>query len=251
MYYSNGIERIVSSYGCNTCSSSPRISYSIEALPQSLAAPIYVNDFVNSKPYSNNSEETHYSRPATQYVFAPEPFINKFSTETRFVDDAYKIKDFIWEAFKATTGKELPKDLIVCICSEKKLADLHGNFHPGIQGFALSAERTVFVKNNTLDKVMVVLGHEIGHILTPTLDDARDEEAKAFAFCMEWINKIKELNIADLSDKLKLPEPARNGVHNTALDFVLKFVREGKNALQLFWDLSKKLVKTSPNSITC
>ena len=46
---------------------------------------------------------------------------------------------------------------------------------------------------------MLTIGHELGHVLTKTLSRHHDEEAKAYAFSLVWIDAIKKNNIANLS----------------------------------------------------
>ena len=75
--------------------------------------------------------------------------------------------------------------------------------------------------------------------------DVRDEEAKAFAFSIAWMRKIKELNIGNLATAIKLSRPAENGLHNVALDFVMNKIEKGSNPLTLFADLSRRVENVS------
>ena len=79
------------------------------------------------------------------------------------------------------------------------------------------------MRENQLDALLLVIGHEIGHVLTETLPNKHDEEAKAFAFSIEWAKTIKKHNIAGLGINIKQDldfEPARNGLHDVAFSFV-------------------------------
>ena len=90
---------------------------------------------------------------------------------------------------------------------------------------------------------MLVLGHEIGHVLTETLPNKHDEEAKAFAFSIEWAITIKKNNIANLGLNIKDEldfQPARNGLHDVAFAFVDLMVRKGRKAIELHDDLSRR-----------
>ena len=92
---------------------------------------------------------------------------------------------------------------------------------------------------------MLVIGHEIGHVLTETLPNKHDEEAKAFAFSIEWARTIKEHNIANLGLSIKDEldfQPARNGLHDVAFAFVDFMVKKGRKAMQLHDDLVKRYV---------
>ena len=96
------------------------------------------------------------------------------------------------------------------------------------------AERKIFIKENDLDKVMLVIGHELGHVLTPTLPNMHDEEAKAFAFELAWMEAIVEDNIANLKENISLDfKPAANGLHDVAFGFVKNLVNTGKKALDI------------------
>ena len=94
------------------------------------------------------------------------------------------------------TGQKMPEDISINVLrlSEFKMHhSLFGAWSNGILGFSLNgAKREIFVRENHLDELMIVLGHEIGHVLTPTLSNKHDEEAKAFAFSIEWAKTIKK-----------------------------------------------------------
>ena len=84
----------------------------------------------------------------------------------------------------------------------------------------------IFIKEDLLDKVMLTLGHELGHVLTKRLNNNKDEEAKAFAFSIAWMRTIKQHNIGNLATSIQLDQPARNGLHDVALDFILNKVKQ-------------------------
>ena len=98
-----------------------------------------------------------------------------------------------------------------------------------------------------MDRVMVTLGHELGHVMARRLNNSRDEEAKAFAFCIAWLRAIKKHNIANLSTCIKLGRPAENGLHNKALDFVLNLINKGIEPLEIFDDLKNNLIRVDDN----
>ena len=89
------------------------------------------------------------------------------------------------------------------------------------------------------------IGHEIGHVLTETLPNKHDEEAKAFAFSIEWARTIKEHNIANLGLSIKDEldfNPAKNGLHDVALSFVDSMVKTGRRAMELHDGLVKQYI---------
>lgn len=189
--------------------------------------------------YLTSTENHHY--------FVP----NDFLTSTRspiFAGSAQDVQHYIAEAFEKTTGMQLPTNIAITITDEKGMRKAHHNWNPSIVGFSLNGHgkrpSQVFVLQGHLDSVMLTLGHEIGHVISSTLPDPRDEEAKAFAFSTAWMHTIINNNIAGLSNCIN-PAPAHNGLHDVAFDFVQQKLKTGTNALNLFNDL-----RTTSTSIT-
>lgn len=175
-----------------------------------------------------------------------EVFLNPSRPLTEIVINEDKIMPYVKEAFEKTTGKEFPSNLKVVVLSEKAFNEVHEG-HKGVhsqfvQGFAINRNgrglNEVFVKRNHLDSLMLTIGHEIGHVMSYTLEDERDEEAKAFAFSMAWMKAIKENNIAGIANSIN-PRPAVNGIHDKAFEFVLEMSEQGSTAMELFEKLSK------------
>ncbi|MBN2111651.1 hypothetical protein JW707_00990 [Candidatus Woesearchaeota archaeon] len=190
-----------------------------------------------------------------QYYFSPSAFLN--STPTEFIsseDEQQKeiVKNLAEEAFIAATGKEFPKDIALRICSEETLKKIHetagGKWAKGIRGFSINRRgfgpSHVFVMEDELARMMLTLGHEIGHVITLPMKNAVDEEAKAFAFSMAWMKSIKENNIGGLSESIN-PAPAKNGLHNVAFDFVLDLIRKGRQAIDVYLELIRGEVSIS------
>ncbi len=182
----------------------------------------------------------------SSYSHITDDFLNPNRPKSIFVGDAAEIKEFVEEAFTATTGREFPKDIIVHVVDEKQMKKAHSmfgtNWSEEIQGFAINRKdrgliSEIFIKKGELDRIMLTIGHEIGHILTKKLNDMREEEAKAFAFSLAWMKAIKQNNIANLATSISLSRPAVNGIHNVALDFVLDQRAKGIEALDIFKEL--------------
>jgi len=197
-------------------------------------------DIYKTVCYGNNRSVTR------TYYSTPSSFLNPNRPKTAFVGNASEIKEFVEQAFTLTTGKSFPNDVQISVVEEKELAKIHsrlgGNWNPGIQGFAINRKQfslisEIFVKKGELDQLMLTIGHELGHVLTKKLNNARDEEAKAFAFSIAWMKTIKQHNIANLSTAISLDKPAKNGVHDIALDFVLDLIMKGKKALDIYDEL--------------
>jgi hypothetical protein len=170
---------------------------------------------------------------------------------TQFVEDAREVEPFVKDTFEKLTGRQFPDDIVLWVCTEENLMKAHiangGVWNPGIQGFALNRKtgsRRIFVKKNNLDALMLVIGHEIGHVLTEHLSNQLDEEAKAFAFEVAWVKTIIEHDIADLKGSFNANfTPAANGLHNIAFAFVQKIVKKGKDALETYWEIVKRNIR--------
>jgi len=194
----------------------------------------------------NQGESAGYTGVSRTYDSAPAVFLNPIRPETAFIDNESQILELAGEAFLQLTGRQLPKDISISICTKEELRQRHGNFgawSDGIRGFAINGrEKRVFVKQDHLDALMMVLGHEIGHVFTPTLGNRHDEEAKAFSFAEAWASCIKTHNIGNLAACIKGEQdwqPAANGLHDVAFHFVRSLLGKGMHPMQVHWDLAK------------
>jgi hypothetical protein len=187
---------------------------------------------------TRQNKEKHMSR-----------FLNHIRPKTLDVNSLGDIQDHIRTAFEKTVGFMMPDDIHIEILSRNELKEIHekldGRWDEGIAGFSLNGNGTkpsrIFIKKDYLDKVMIVIGHELGHVMSPTLINKHDEEAKAFAFEFAWAKAIHENNIANLSFNINPNPPAINGLHNIAHFFVSKLVKGGEVAIEVY----KKLVAGS------
>jgi len=179
--------------------------------------------------------------PQTVERFNPSSFLSDKRVPVQFVGSAGEIRDLITEAFMKTTGMYFPPDITVRVCDEKTMKKFNRNWMPNINGFCFNRKgrgiSEVFVLKGELDRVMLTIGHEIGHCLSRCLEDPKAEEAKAFAFSIAWAKKIKEFNIGNLAMNIKM-NPEINGLHDVALGFVLRMMKKGEGAL----DIYRKLV---------
>ncbi len=201
---------------------------------------------VKTKIYNLDSYKA--SAPAPQY-FTPESFLKHGRPVARFVGKTEDIKHYIQEAFEKTTGKELPEDIVISIVPKEELKEKHEDFNGawsnGLQGFAINkkgfADSIIIVKENELDKLMLTIGHELGHVMSFSLPNRIEEEAKAFSFELAWMDAICSSNIAGLENSFNQnARPAENGLHDVAFNFVKKEVEKGKNPMQLFRELVKR-----------
>lgn len=192
--------------------------------------------------YEQKEYETQPVKPEQQ-----EFFLNPKRPKTEFIGEITKIKHYITKTFQLLTGKQFPDTISIKLCKRDELKGLHikfgGKWDEGIQGFAINTKpiSQIFVKQNDLDRLMLTIGHEIGHVMSPMLQDQTKEEAKAFAFELAWTRTIAENGIAHLKHAFNLtPNPAVNGLHNVAFEMVKKEIDEGKQPMEIFSDLIKK-----------
>lgn len=252
MYHSNGLEHIVS--GAYSKSGFSPISYfsknvgdnyhfiateNIAFEPQYRKVRITQISYKNEQKYSANYEIDH--------SFAPEIFLNHSRPSVRFIDDRNEIKNIANEIFELMKNTKLPEDFSISILPLGEFQRAHsrfGSWSNGILGFSINGkDKMIFVMENQLDVLLIVIGHEIGHVLTETLPNKHDEEAKAFAFSVEWAKTIKKYNVANLASSIKDEldfQPARNGLHDVAFSFVDLMLKKGRNAIDLHEDLVKR-----------
>jgi len=246
----SGLEKIACSYSGNPQSySNGNVSYMLAAQP-SASHQIFYEDKKDFDAYS----KAYHAKIKKQRTITYTPAVNSFLAPDRpltsFIGHAGQIKEFIEQAFYKTTGKLFPKDIIVNVLSDEDFNKVHkgkDRWDFSIRGFAINRKpfgfSEVFVRQDCLDKVMVTLGHELGHVMSRRLTNDCDEEAKAFAFCIAWLRAVKEHNIANLAACIRIGKPAENNIHDKALEFVQKLIIQGLNPLEIFDDLSNNLIR--------
>jgi len=178
-------------------------------------------------------------------------FLMQESTETPNINSIAEIKEYVETCFEETTGFPFPDDISIEILESeefKRTARSFGNgFIKGTMGFSLNSNghgmNKIYILNGPLDRVMLVIGHELGHVLTPTLKERHDEEAKAFAFEMAWAKAIHDNNIANLAFNINPQLPARNGLHDVSHMFVVQMSRIEKNAMKLYNKMTNGLLQ--------
>ena len=179
-----------------------------------------------------------------EYHFHPEEFLRS-GREGRFIGRAEEIKEYIVEAFERIFKAPFPDNITITVAKEQEFRKIAP--HPGTVGLSMNRRKEglvseIFVLNDTLAKVMLTIGHELGHVLTPALDNPHDEEAKAYAFSLVWIKAIKEYNLAGLAGAVVTEKPAENGLHNVAFSFVDKMLRQGMESWQLYVGLIRNTI---------
>ena len=180
-----------------------------------------------------------------EYAFVPDHFLKPNRTSQPFVGDAREVEEAVKEAFFATTHEMFPVDVRISVLQHEEFNRQADN--PAVLGFSINRSEhglvsDVVVRAGEKDRVLLTIGHEIGHVFSRPLKSKHSEEAKAFAFSAAWMKVIKEKNIAGLGNAILLENPAQNGLHNVACDFVWRMIAAGKEALGLYWELVKGVV---------
>jgi|SRR3989344_550418 len=249
MYYSVGLEDIVGNYSTSYTSKIHYFSkisdgdYSFGRTDPLVIETQYADTYHPNNQYTNQKYLSHYF----EHHFAPQIFLSPSRPKARFIDDEEQINSIVEETFQAMMSEALPKGISMNILPFDEFKALHSGFESwsnGILGFSINGhEKKIFVRENHIDELLIVIGHEIGHVLTITLPNKHDEEAKAFAFTIEWAKTIKQHNIGNLGLSIKDEfdfNPARNGLHDVAFSFVDMMVKKGRKAKELHDDLVKK-----------
>ena len=213
--------------------------YSISALENfSPSYDLFVPSITSmSMVYSAGSQQSYQTfqpsyemmfTPKPEYHFQPDNFL-KPGKGSKFIGKAEEIREEVEETFNKIFQRRVPEDIKISILNESEFRKIAPS--PGVVGLSINRSRQgllseIFVLNDSLARVMLTLGHELGHVLTPTVESSHDEEAKAYAFSFLWMKVIKENNIANLGDAIILENPAHNGLHDIAFNFVSKMLRD-------------------------
>ena len=181
------------------------------------------------------------------YHLQPALLLNPKRPKTRFIAAAVELSEFIKEAFAKMMKKEMPEDIAITVAARGLLQQHHKQFfNEGVVGLSLNgSNREIFAVAGNLDEVMLVIGHELGHVLTPTLSNGQAEEAKAFAFEMAWAQTIFADDIAGLRNSINAAalnmKPAANGIHDLAFAFVKAATElKGKEPLALHTQIAEQ-----------
>jgi len=217
-------------------------------ISESIASAVYGN--IGSGYQKRSPQQKPINSMADS--FNPNMFLNRNRPAAPFIGSSEDIQHYVKDAFENTTGNKLPEDIIVRVVSQHDLRELHeefgGQWNPGIQGFAINkkgfGQSMIICKESDLDRLLVVIGHEIGHVFKFPLANKLNEEAKAFAFEIAWLKAMYKHNIAGMKNSINPnPEPARNGLHDVALRFVRNEIKAGKECMNIIDDLMQNKIK--------
>ncbi len=212
---------------------------------QERSIPLFYSLSSGASSYGSR-ENNHYNQNhAVSYIFH-DAFLNPLRPRTQFVNDAVQVKGFVEETFRKTTGEEMPNDFTIEILKEDDFRKFRQE--NGVLGFAVNRKgkgtSRIVIRENDLDMLMVVIGHEIGHVLTMQAITEQDEEAKAFSFQFAWAKAIFENDIAGLGNSINpgIFQPAQNGIHDIAFSFVQKLISSGRKSLEVYGLIAAGLV---------
>ncbi|MBI2664288.1 hypothetical protein HYX10_03005 [Candidatus Woesearchaeota archaeon] len=169
----------------------------------------------------------------------PTAFLNPQRPATPLVGQSSELMEPIREAFQLTTGQQLPEGIIITIAAREELVQKHIAFlSSSVVGLSIPETQEVFAAAGNMDEVMLTIGHELGHVIRKQARTAQEEEAKAFAFEAAWAKAIFEHDIAGLRNSINAAalSPAKNGLHDTAFNFVKN--NAGIEPMQLFNSIS-------------
>jgi len=234
------LENIAGSYSSSSSSNVYANAVAQEFSDSSSMIPTFVYDNENKfQPYNKDQNQYLFSAPKPEYNFIPDNFL-KPGKSGKFIGKAEEIKEHIEEAFTKIFNCPFPNDIKISVLDRERFSKLTSS--PGTIGLSINRRKhgllsEIFVKNDYLARVMLTIGHELGHVLTETLSDAHSEEAKAYAFSLIWMQTIKENNIANLQDAIVLENPAENGLHNVAFAHVSKLIARGKKVEDVYAEL--------------
>ncbi len=227
-------------------------SHLFSSVSSSLSSPTNSNYSYSPKhhAYSKNQTQYHHPKIHQEYHFKPDNFL-KPGKHSIFVGNAEQIRPYVEETFSLLFNTPLPENIKISICNEtefRKIAPHHSTIGLSINRGELGLLSEIFVLNDTLPRVLLTLGHELGHVLTKTLSNAHNEEAKAYAFSITWMNIIKQHNIANLADCIITESPAHNGLHNIAFNFVTSLLKTGKDAWHIYRELINQKITITETS---
>lgn len=208
-----------------------------------------LENFTHAYSPQETNKESRYNLFALQpeYHFIPDNFL-KPGQNSIFVGKAEEVREYVEETFENIFHRPFPSDIKISVLDQENFRKIA----PAANTIGLSINRSpfgllseIFILNDSLGRVMLTIGHELGHVLTPTLPNLHDEEAKAYAFSLLWMKIIKEKNIANLSAAIITECPAENGLHNVSFQFVQNLIFNGKEERELYLELAQKEIFVS------
>ncbi len=247
-----------SSYSGNSLSDTHQYSSSGNTFYSTSSPQAHDDMFVPSPVYSSGIESVvshiydpnqnyNFMKVEQNYNFQPASFL-KPGKGSKFVGDAEDVQEHVEQTFEKMFDKPFPDNIKVSVVNQEKFSKLTTS--SGTIGLSINRMKDgllseIFILNDSLGRVMLTIGHELGHVLTETLDNPHDEEAKAYAFSLEWMRIIKENDIAGLGESIITENPADNGLHNVAFNFVHQLIQTGKNVWEVYLELINRVLSVN------
>ncbi|VVB81043.1 Uncharacterised protein [uncultured archaeon] len=197
----------------------------------------------NSYGGSSYGGKAEYAMPETPNFQMADVFLTEDRPMTPIVSELGEVRQIIEQTFEKITGQEFPaEDIQITICDETQFREMQPA--NGVVGFSFNrygkGTSEIYAIQDHMDRLLLTIGHELGHILSPTLPNKQDEEAKAHAFSLAWMETIRDNNIGGLQPNIS-PNPAHNGLHDVAFDFVKYLLKTGASSFDVFKTLSHGL----------
>lgn len=202
-----------------------------------------------SVPYAASQARTTYQQAETPHHSMQDAFLAPNRPKTPIISNLGEVKSILEKAYRILTGEDFPYDSITLVIADEHdfrtiYESTGGYYQLGIMGFSYNQYgkgiSEIYVKQDHLDRLLLTLGHELGHVLSPTLPNKQDEEAKAHAFSLAWMETIRDHNIGGLQPNIAV-NPAQNGLHDVAFNFVTYLLNTGATSLDIFKTLSQGL----------
>src|SRR3989338_2086919 len=164
----------------------------------------------------SRQQDYHLLAIQPEYHFVPDHFL-KPGKEGIFVGKAEEVREFVEEAFEKIFQQQFPRNIKMSVLNQEEFRKIAPS--PNTIGLSLNRGQhgllsEIFILNDSLGRVMLTIGHELGHVLTKTLSNPHEEEAKAYAFSLLWMKVIQEHDIADLGEAIITERPAENGLQD-------------------------------------
>ncbi len=227
----------------------PRAAYALNSTPQAYAPQLDQNSTI-ADAYEKSMEPANRAVPScishdALLIDPKQFFLREVRPEQQFVSCTDQITDLVKDIFFRLYSLPFPNNVLIRVCSPEQMKQAYAQFglwHSSIAGFSINRSpwvSEVFILQDELDRILLTIGHELGHVATPPLPNSIDEEAKAFAFSMTWVQTIVENNLLGLSASFQI-NPTVNGLHDVAWAWVKKGLHQGTTGRELFKSLIDK-----------
>lgn len=127
-----------------------------------------------------------------------EPLIISFDQIRPLVEETHQAM-FSGKKYRYKTNVLSQKEM-----SKRFGEDSKGHCYAPFLFFSHPCFRQIYLCENSISNILIVAGHEIGHLQKPFFSANDLEETKAFLFQLYWGETIMEKNIGNLAETLNL-----------------------------------------------